>query len=118
MANTAGRESIHLKLYEGLFLIDPVQASTDWDKIINHIHDILTKAQAKIIQETKWGERKLAYAVKKQKRGTYYLVYFEAPPQKISQIKADCLLSEYLLRTLFLVAKRVPEIKEQKEQAK
>ena len=100
--------------YEGMFLIDPVQASTNWNKVTEHIHGILTKAQAKIIRETKWDDRKLAYEIKHQKRGSYYLVYFEAPPQNISQIKADCQLSEYLLRTLFLVAKKIPDSKEQK----
>jgi len=101
-----------LKLYEGMFLIDPIQASTHWDKSIEHLHGILKKAQAKIIQETKWAERRLAYDIKGQQRGTYYLVYFEAPPQKISQLKNDCQLSEYFLRTLFLSIERVPQAKE------
>ncbi len=101
-----------MKLYEGMFLVDPIQASASWDKVAEHIHNILNKAGAKIIQEVNWGDRKLAYDIKRQKRGTYYLVYFETPPQTISQIKVDCQLSEYLLRTLFLSIKEVPKIKE------
>lgn len=91
-----------MNTYEAMFIVEPVLASTQWDTVVKHIQDILTKYQAKVIKISKWAIRKLAYEIRKQKRGTYILVYFEAPPQNIARIRADCQLSEIIMRTLIL----------------
>lgn len=93
-----------MKPYEGLFLVDPAQASTAWEAVLSHTKEIVTKYSGKILQANKWAERKLAYPIKRQKRGTYILVNFEAPPESITKINADCRLSEIILRAMILVA--------------
>jgi len=50
----------------------------------------------------KWGERKLAYPVRKSNRGAFVLAYFAAPPQALTKIKADFQLSDLVFRTLLL----------------
>ena len=95
-----------MNTYEALFLVDPTQASTNWEKTVKHVGDLLTKQEAKILKESKWAERKLAYPVQRQKRGAYLLVYFEAPSASIAKIKNDCQLSEVILRVLILRATR------------
>src|SRR5205823_5441403 len=52
----------------------------------------------------KWDERRLAYEIKKQKRGLYILAYFKAPGGSLSHIERDCNLSEKILRVLLLRA--------------
>jgi len=86
-----------------MFLVEPMQASTNWGGVLQHIRQILVKHKAKVIKISKWAERKLAFDIKKQKRGTYILIYFEAPSESISRIKADCQLSEIILRVLILL---------------
>jgi len=93
-----------MKPYEGLFLVNPAQASTDWEAVLQHTKEIITKHGGKILQANKWAERKLAFPIKRQKRGTYILVQFEAPPESLTKINADCRLSEIILRAMILVA--------------
>lgn len=92
-----------MRTYEGMFLVEPMQASTNWSAVIGHIRQVLTKHKAKVINVSKWAERQLAYEIKKQKRGTYILIYFEAPSESIARIKAECQLSEIIMRVLILV---------------
>jgi ribosomal protein S6 len=92
-----------MKTYEGMFLVDPAQASTKWDESVEHIKGLITKHGGKIINITKWAERKLCYTIKQQRRGTYVLSYFEAPPDAISKLNADFNLSEIVLRAMILV---------------
>lgn len=89
--------------YEGMFLLPP-SASTDADAPIKLVTGIIEKHEGKIIFIKKWDERKLAYEIKKQKRGTYIVAFFTAPGKAIAQIERDVNLSDDVLRVLVLNA--------------
>ena len=71
--------------------------------------EILNRAGAEVISFKKWDERRLAYEVKGNKRGLYFLVYFTAKGSKIVGIERDCSLSEKLLRAMLTRADHLPE---------
>lgn len=91
------------KLYEAMFLVNAEQA-TDWEGINKTIKKILKRSKAEIVSIKKWDERKLAYEIKGQDRGTYILCYFKADAEKIQDIERDVHLSEQLMRVLILNA--------------
>lgn len=97
-----------MKTYEGMFLIDNTRAS-DWDRVVEHVHDILKRKGAQILHTEKWGERKLAYRIKGHKRGTYMLVYFNGPTDAITDIRRDFQLSDTIVRSLILRVDKRPE---------
>lgn len=88
--------------YEGMFLLDHGKVKNEPEKGLVEITTILEKHQGKIAQIGKWDERKLAYEINKQKRGSYILVHFEAPGESIEEIRGDCALSEIISRQLLL----------------
>ena len=94
-----------------MFIISDTVAGSDWEAAVKHVEDLLKNRGAEILKSEKWEERKFAYKLKGQKRGTYLLVYFNAPTDSISLIKRDFELSDNVLRTLIV---RVDEIKESK----
>ena len=49
------------------------------------------------------GMRNLAYEIKKNKRGYYYVIYFKAQPQLIKEIERNYRINENVLR--FIVIK-------------
>jgi len=91
-----------LRTYEGMFLLDSAQAVKDWEATVGVVTGILERYGAQLALNGKWDERKLAYPVKKQKRGTYYLAYFNAPTDSIQKMRDDLLLREEVLRFLIL----------------
>jgi len=91
-----------LNIYEGLFLLNAIEAKRDWDAAANHVKGILTKHGAEIGTNYSWNDYKLAYEIRSQKRGTYYLVYFKCSPEAITAIRRDCDLSELIVRELIL----------------
>jgi small subunit ribosomal protein S6 len=95
------------KLYEGMFLIDSAQAAADWDGSIAVITKILEKADAEIVSVKKWDERKLAYPIKGQSRGTYILCYFKADGRKIHDVEKSVQLSEQIIRAMILNAEKM-----------
>jgi len=95
-------------LYEGMFLF-PQSATANLQAAVDHLKMLLDKSGATIITMKKWDERRLAYEVNGNKRGVYFLVYFNAPTQTISDLERRCNQSEELLRMMVTRAEHVPQ---------
>ena len=91
-----------MRTYEGMLLVEPTIAAKEWNRVTEEIDRIAKRHGAAVLQVNKWGERKLAYPVKKNNRGTFVLTYLSAPPKAVGKIKADLQLSEVILRSLLL----------------
>jgi small subunit ribosomal protein S6 len=85
--------------YEALFLFGTA-ATADVDASVKMIHDLMHKHGAEILHLRKWDERKLAYEIKKSKRGLYVLCFFKAPTASVEKITRDVNLSDVILRVL------------------
>ena len=66
------------RTYEGLFLVDPGFANKDPDAAVELCKGVLEKHGATIIRAELWAEQKLAYEVRKNKRGAYILAAFRS----------------------------------------
>ncbi len=58
---------------------------------------------AKIGKETDWGEKKLAYPIKKNKRGHFYFYELKASPEKTKTLEEWLKLNENILRYLIVL---------------
>ena len=91
-----------MAIYEGMFLLDSGRAAKDWEGTKALVDGVLERYGAKPILRDRWDERKLAYTIKRQKRGTYYLNYFDASGDAVTNIRRDLTLTEGVLRLLIL----------------
>ena len=97
-------------LYEGLFLLNQQEVAADLEAVIGRLKEIFARADAQVLAMKKWGERRLAYPIKGQKRGTYVLVYFRVCPDQIARIERDCNLSETVIRNLIIKGDHIGDI--------
>lgn len=100
---------IRINLYEGMFLLNQQSVSADLSGAVEHVREILNRAEAEIIVLSKWDERKLAYEIRNQKRGLFVLAYFKARASQIANIDRDCNLSEQVLRAMIIRADHMGE---------
>jgi small subunit ribosomal protein S6 len=98
-----------LRHYEGLFLFASRENKPDHAGVEQHVTEILRKHGANVLKSQKWVERKLAYEVKRNRRGAYLLVYFDADPQALATMRRDLQISERLLRHVILATEEVPQ---------
>lgn len=89
--------------YEAMFLLSQAQAA-DFTAAIAHLRQLVEKFGGTVVAMRKWDERRLAFEIKKQKRGIYILAYFSAPTEKLAEIERACNLSEGILRVLIIRA--------------
>ena len=85
--------------YEGMFLF-PQTVAADLQSAADHVVEVLSKGGAELVSLCKWDERRLAYDVKGNKRGVYFLAYFKCDATKLAAIERDARLSEKLLRSM------------------
>ncbi len=85
--------------YEAMFVF-PQSYASDLNGAMEHIKDVLAKGGSNVTSLVKWDERRLAYDIKGNKRGVYFLARFYCDGSKVKEIERDCRLSEKLLRAL------------------
>ncbi|MFW6059078.1 MAG: 30S ribosomal protein S6 [Phycisphaeraceae bacterium] len=87
-------------LYEGMFLINPQATAGDLNAGLEFVRQALEKQNAEIVALHKWDERKLAFPIKGQKRGTYLLALFRMDGKNVTPLERTCELSDEVLRVL------------------
>lgn len=86
------------RTYESIFIVRPDLTGDAYTAVIDKFKGVLTDQGASIIKVDEWGVRKLAYTVKKQNRGSYVLVIFEADPKVILEYERRLRLDESIIK--------------------
>ncbi len=94
--------------YEGMFLLDNQVVREDWKKAKSLVTDTLRKHGAKVICARRWDERRLAYAIRRRRRATYCLAFYEMGNAGITGLRRDLELNENVLRYMILAKDAVP----------
>lgn len=97
------------RTYECMCLLDNREVRKGWQPLKDAVVGQFTKHGAKVLSSRRWDERRLAYPIKGQLRGTYLLVYFAADTQALTGIRRDLQFNESLLRYLLLECAEVPQ---------
>lgn len=97
------------QLYEGMFLFNIQEINGELSTAVDHLREILSRAEAEVVSMSKWDERKLAYPIQGQKRGLYLLSHFRVRPSQVANIERDVNLSELLLRCLIIRGEHLGE---------
>lgn len=89
-----------MRKYEfmGVFDVDDDVYKPGLDKV----HAIFDECGIKIEKEEQFGDRTLAYPIKRKEKGRYVLFNLEADPAKINVSKKRLQLVEALLTSLFV----------------
>jgi len=95
--------------YECMCLLDNREVRKGWQPLKDATLAMFTKHGAKILSARRWDERRLAYAINGQARGTYLLVYIACDTQHITAIRRDLQFNEALLRYLLIECAEVPQ---------
>jgi small subunit ribosomal protein S6 len=89
-------------VYEAMFIMDSSKFGRDPDGISGQLTDMIQNAGGEILVSRLWEERRLAYPVKGQRKGTYWLIYLKLDALKLNGLRTQLDISETVLRYLFL----------------
>jgi small subunit ribosomal protein S6 len=89
-------------VYEGLFILDPNSYGHDPAGVSGQLPALIEKFGGEILVSRLWEERRLAYPIKGQRKGAYWLIYFRLDSGQLIELKKQCQLNDTLLRGMFL----------------
>lgn len=87
-----------MRTYETIFIVHPDVAGEDYSAVLEKFKGVLTDQGAQILKVDEWGTRKLAYPIKKQTRGGYVLVAYEANPEVIAEFERRLRIDEAIMK--------------------
>lgn len=97
------------RTYECMCLLDNREVRKGWQPLKDAVTGLFTKHGAKILSSRRWDERRLAYSIRGQQRGTYLLFYLAVDTQAVAAIRRDLQFNESVLRVLFTDCLEVPQ---------
>lgn len=100
-----------MRYYETMFILKPTLTQEEIDAKIEFFKNILLNNDASIDGCINMGMRNLAYEIKKNKRGYYYVIYFKANSNLIAELERNYRITEDILRFIVINYKNKREQK-------
>lgn len=89
-------------VYEGLFILDANRFARDRDALSREVEALIEGIDGEILVSRLWEERRLAFPIKGQRKGAYWLMYFKAPTTRLVELTRQCEITDPILRQLFV----------------
>lgn len=87
-----------MRTYETIFIIHPDAVGDAYTAIVDKFKGVLAEQGSNLLKVEEWGTRKLAYTVKKQGRGSYVLMAYEAGPKVIAEFERRLRIDENVIK--------------------
>ncbi|BFU95463.1 MAG: 30S ribosomal protein S6 [Nitrospira sp.] len=89
-----------MELYESLFIIRPSVTDEETNALIEKMKAVADKTGAQFIKAENWGRKKLAYEVRRERKGTYVYFYFKAPNNTVAELERAYRLEDNIIKFL------------------
>ena len=91
-----------MRNYEIMFILSTQLTDEEKQAGIKLVEDTLAKAGAVEIKTEVWGDRKLAYPIKKKENGYYVLTLFQLDGTGLSEVEAKLNITESILKYMIV----------------
>jgi small subunit ribosomal protein S6 len=88
--------------YEMMFIVKTTLDEEAANKVSKSYEDIITSMKGKLTDSKNLGNKKLAYPIKKEATGYYYVFNFEATPEIVAEVDRKARIDESVLRHMII----------------
>ncbi|MFO7887341.1 MAG: 30S ribosomal protein S6 [Eubacteriales bacterium] len=88
--------------YEGVFILKPNMEEEENKSQIERVKSIIEDNGGKIDNIDEWGQRRLAYEIKKNKEGYYTIINFQAETDLIKELDRTSKINENMIRHMIV----------------
>lgn len=108
-----------MRIYENLFIVKPDATEEEIDHLIELMSGYVTKDGGTVDKVDKWGKRRLAYRVEKNREGFYVLIQFTAPATTVKEFERRMRVQDSIIKFLTVrideTLKRIDKRKKERE---
>ncbi len=88
--------------YEFTFIVHPDVEDEGMTGVVEKVSQFITGGGGQITNVNRWGRRRLAYPIRKQREGYYVLMHVQLDPQSINELERSLKLTEEVIRYLLV----------------
>jgi small subunit ribosomal protein S6 len=88
--------------YEMMFIVKTTLDEEAANKVSKTYEDIISSMKGKLTDSKNLGNKKLAYPIKKEATGYYYVLNFEATPEIVAEVDRKARIDESVLRHMII----------------
>lgn len=89
-------------VYEAMVIFDSNRYAKERASLAAEVEKMIQAEQGEVLVSRLWEERRLAYAIKGQRKGAYWLFYFRGPSSMLTALNRQWEIHEGILRHLVL----------------
>jgi small subunit ribosomal protein S6 len=91
-----------MNIYENIVILDAALTDEETDATITKIKGLIADHGGEVLKIDVWGRKKLAYEIKKQRKGLYVLLLYKATPATNNKIEEFYRVSDAVLKHLII----------------
>ncbi|OGW44857.1 MAG: 30S ribosomal protein S6, partial [Nitrospirae bacterium RBG_13_41_22] len=76
-----------MNIYENIVIFNAAVTDEEADAAIAKIKELIAGNGGEVLKIDIWGRKKLAYEIKKQKKGLYVLLFYKTPPATLKKLE-------------------------------
>ena len=89
-----------MEIYESLFIIRPSLNDEETLSLFDKMKGVVEKNGATLMKAENWGRKKLAYEIKRERKGTFVYLYFKGPGQVVGELERSYRLEDSIIKFL------------------
>ncbi len=87
-----------MQIYESIFITRPTLSEEDTTKLLAKVKTVVEKNGGSIAQTENWGKKKLAYEVKKERKGIYIIMRFSGSGKLVDELERSFRVEDSILK--------------------
>lgn len=87
-----------MQLYESIFITRPNISEDENTRVLDKIKAVVEKNGGSINQTENWGKKKLAYEVKKERKGVYIIMRFSGSGKLVDELERYFRVEDSILK--------------------
>lgn len=91
-----------MRNYQSVLILKPDLDEGHVDQAFEKISSLIKKYSGEVIKLDKWGKKRLAYKVKKNKFGYYLNIYHTCDPAQLSELEKEFKLFDQIIKFLVI----------------
>ncbi len=95
--------------YESVLIARQEIGGGDAERLGEHYEEILSKEGASVVRREYWGLRRLAYRVRKNRKGHYLMFHVDGPGAAIQEFERQLRIDENVVRYLTMRLDQLPD---------
>jgi small subunit ribosomal protein S6 len=93
---------VRTNVYEAMYIFDSNRFARERAAMPADVEKAIKNAGGEVVVSRLWEERRLAYPINGQRKGTYWLIYFRGPSSIVSPLNREWEIQDGILRHLVL----------------